>query len=768
MKKSTRLTSVLLAFLLVLSCCAAGFSAFAMENEETTAAVESSTDEAAANTEEVTVDPEVAVAVEEYKNLTAIKDSLTPEQQEALKKAEKAIVEFGLDCTDKLTSPEAVAAYNQLFSSVADTAGEVLADVDLAESIGTIKTMVSDLAAEVEETAAERFIRIVNSVEEPYDNADIAMVKAAYELLPDNASIPAEVMQKYRAILACIGPDIASTEMPDLSGFEKTVVTYPTGVTKAQVEQAIPKLDELIDTILPLLGIEGLDNGLNDFIQNDFYTNNTVGALLKALSALGELLFGDKAGYAATVLDCYIMVYPETYYLGETEDGDILLKGAAEKLYNFMLIEDPETLEEAWNALTFENGDFGFEDGDKEGFKDALASLFLPYGTTISMLGLQMTNVVDTENGTYTYGGYEGLIPIFEMLDLKDVMSSHDFTLFVEDRTSPENDPSGLRELESWVRVLLDPICNLIDDLGAAPVATVLDLLPKLAYMLKTDMLDTQLFTAIKMMGIERDYVDGLIAGLAPDMFPNGLQLTTEGLFDLVAPLLQNITVKEAVVDPETGAETTPATTISITLDKEKFIQFINDLGGCGDAAAKDSVARGTAYRLGINSDKADALLVLFRWLYGELTTDENIDAFKTAVDAADMDSTVKSLLKVVLSAVAALPANTAFTLIINLLAPTTPDIDSILPNIPGLPNIDLPGIGGDSSLGGIMDTVSGLFGGLFGGDSDSGSEGGTAQTGNPSIPQTGGKAVMSLFAIAVTAAAVIGAVSLKKKEDNE
>lgn len=805
MKKSKRLASVLLAFLLVLSCCATGFSALALEDEEPSITAESSLDEAA-DADETVVESDVAKAVEEYKKLTEVKDSLTPEQEEALREAEKVIVEFGMNCTDKMTSPEAVAAYNNLFSSVADTAGEALAGFNLTDSIGTFKTMVADLAADVEETAAERFIRIVNSVEEPYDNADIAMVKTAYELLPNNASIPAEVMQKYHAILACIGPDIASTEQPDLSGFEKTVVTYPTGVTKSQVEQAIPKLDELIDTILPLLGVEGMDDGLNAYIQNDLYTNATIGALAKTLASLGtlevggmSLFYGSTQEYASAVALFFLVVDQEAYMNPdldlENPPEDLGIEdtyvGAVRKFLAYSMEPDPEVAQTMWDEMTFESGDFNFEDGDKEGFKDALAALFRPFNI-INIMGAQVLisdflrlptnfiNQIDTENGTYTYGAYEDLVPLFETLGFEDVKSSHEYTLaylaMVSEDTPETEGYYSMRGLEAAVRPLLDSIFLMVDDLGEAPVETLLDLLTRLAYTIKTGMLDTQVHAMLDHLGFGEIDWGEILGGLGLNW---DLSLTSEGLYDLIAPLLEDITVKDAEIDEETGEEITPATTITIKLDKEKFVQFINDLGGCGDAVVADSVARGTAYRLAVEPDRADALLVLFRWLYGELTTEENIDAFKTAVEVSDMDSTVKTVLKVVLSAVSKIPADTAFVFVINLLAPNVPGVDGNLPSIPGLPSLpDLPSelpdlSGGDNSgLSGIVDTVSGLFGGLFGGDDNSGdansNSGGSSQTENPSIPSGGGKVTMSAFAVAFAAAAVIGAVTLKKKEDND
>lgn len=732
MSKAKKLLSVLLSCLLVLSCCVAGLTAFAEEPETAMEAVDSNLDENAAD---ISVEDDVADAVRDYNQLIQVKDSLTPEEKEALKEAQKKIVEFGLNCADVLTSSEAVDVYTQMYNTVASAADEALGDVDLKEALNAFQS-AADLLGSVDLSDTEILNRLADAVDSP------------------------------------------EAALPDISGYERTVVTYPAKAPKAQVEKAIPKVDDLLETVMPMLGVEG---GLNNMIQTQLYTSKTAGALAKTLSALGKLLLGSTQSYAATLAECLALVEPEFYYPGETEDGEPILNGAAKKLFEVASIEDEAEFEAAWEALEFEAGDFPFEDGDKEGFKDALASLFRPYGELASMIPL--TNRVDEETGEVIYGGYEGLIPILEMLDLRDIVSSAEYTAFVENMTSEENDPNQLRLMEAYLRPVFDPIFNLIDDIGAAPFETVLDLLPKLGYMLKTDMLDQQIATLLDMMGM-KDMVNDLLAQLAPDMFPNGLSLTTESIYGIVAPLLNNIKVKDAVIDEETGEEITPAQTVSIKLDREKFIQFIDDLGGCGEAVVRDSVAVVTEdapYRIAIDSDKADALVVFLRWLYGEATTPENVEAFNTLIDNADMDAPVKSILKMVLSTVASkVSADDIIVLLVNALAPDVPNFDDItnkLPDIggitdklPGLP--ELPDLGGNGGIGGVVnkviDTVKGLFGG---GSDDGGNDGdnsGTSQTGDPSIPKTGGKAVMSVMALAITASAVIGAVALKKKENDE
>ena len=84
---------------------------------------------------------------------------------------------------------------------------------------------------------------------------------------------------------------------------------------------------------------------------------------------------------------------------------------------------------DAWQYLTVVDGDFGFANGDKEGFLDAVASLFRP----LSLL----TTVVSFENTTSLFYGpqlgiYEDLIPIFEALGIKDFMTSDEYTAYVK------------------------------------------------------------------------------------------------------------------------------------------------------------------------------------------------------------------------------------------------------------------------------------------------------------------------------------------------
>lgn len=216
--------------------------------------------------------------------------------------------------------------------------------------------------------------------------------------------------------------------------------------------------------------------------------------------------------------------------------------------------------------------------------------------------------------------------------------------------------------------------------------------------------------------------------------------------------MLQNIVVKEAVTETEidkNGDEIEkviePAVTISITLDKAKFLQMMTDMAGCGDAAVKESKARGTAYRLGINSDKPDAFVVLFRWLYGEITTAENMRAIKTAINATDINLAGKMAIKVLLNRAAETSTDDALVTLVNLAAPKAPEIK-------------------------LPDSIEDLIPGRDQDKDDGGNNGGDSKpnTEAPSVPKTGGSIATSMFSVVAVAALAGGAILLKKKQQDE
>lgn len=452
------------------------------------------------------------------------------------------------------------------------------------------------------------FITVINGIDEPYTRADIEAAKDAYNKVPSTliGTIPEEVAEKYKAILASIGPDEATDERPNVESIPNITVKYPFLAGKKTVTRSIGDLEDVILSMMDLP-----EGGLPQLISEGVYTNGAVGILAQQLYP--------KLAQLTSLLS----VTPDTLAAKLTEEK---FAGAVETLNAAIAATDengePISGMAAWGYVSFRNGDWGFEDGDREGFLDAVTTLFRP----LSLLTMAITfeNKIDTANGTYTYGAYEDLVPIFEALDLRGIMSSHDYTLAVNSAATSE------LKMDARIRPILVPIFNLIDDIAADPMNGILNLLPKVGLMLKTDLLDTQiqkLVSKVKMVSIPE------------------FSLKTDAIFDMIAPALQNIEFKAAEYD-EQGNEISPAVTVSIELSRSKFISLITELAGCGTYAARDSIARGQNYYVGIDSDRTDAYVVLFGWLHSELTEEVNIKALKSVVDAAGMNKLIAVMVK--------------------------------------------------------------------------------------------------------------------------
>lgn len=687
------------------------------------------------------LDKIAAVAPEYAPIARLIKDSLTAvdafEASSAnLAPAKKVVANF-----------EKMTAYQQTFVQRNSIQVRCTANINSSAdnwttSYKTAPNMYTQCADIAQYDKLTAFIAVIDSINEPYQNEDIVRAKDAYNEVPSGlrANIPEEISAKYKAILASIAPDRPSLDEPDLAVFKKTVVTYPEKATKEQVATALPRLQNLLcDVLLPLLGVDG---GLTGLVQNGIYTNYTVAVVANALyplikdvsgglikpdfESLAKALTEDKFQGAVKLINAAVA---EGNKAGQAAFDAAEARGEYKDLSNSQkktVLADLQSAEKTarFAELQFPNGAFGFQDGDKEGFLDAVSALFRPL--SLLTMVLKFENTISTTSGTYTYNAYELLVPIFELLDLKGYMSSHEYTLYVQEH--PSN-----AQMDARIRPILVPVFNLIDDFAAYPLDTLLDVLPKLAYGLESGIINEQIQALIGSLGM----------GLGDSI---NIELTSEFLYDTVAPMLKDIVVREAGVNEETGEEITEVK-ISINLDKAKFLQMMKDMSGCGDAVVKNSKARGTAYRLGINSDKPDAFVVLFRWLYGEITTKENMNTIKTVIDTTDLNNVVKMLIKTVLNRVAETPTDDALAALVSIIAPKVPEI-----KIPG-------------EIGNLFPNKDNN---KDDGNKNDGDNNGSQQTGTPSIPKTGGSIMTICFSLAATAALAGGAMLVKKKSEAE
>lgn len=165
-------------------------------------------------------------------------------------------------------------------------------------------------------------------------------------------------------------------EKPDVDAMERTKVKYPIGASKKAVNRSIGRVEDILFTILKVP-----EGGVPQVLNEKVYTNETVALVAKKLfplvGGLSSLVAKGPKDLAAK-LD------------KETCAGAIAALNAAAAT----LGADGKPVDklDAWQYLAVVDGDFGFANGDKEGFLDAVASLFRPLSLLTTVVSFEEHN----------------------------------------------------------------------------------------------------------------------------------------------------------------------------------------------------------------------------------------------------------------------------------------------------------------------------------------------------------------------------------------
>ena len=163
-------------------------------------------------------------------------------------------------------------------------------------------------------------------------------------------------------------------------------------------------------------------------------------------------------------------------------------------------------------------------------------------------------------------------------------------------------------------RAILAPIVYLLVDFGNDPVNTICDILPKAAYAIDSGIVNTRINNVIdKFTMVSIAHVD----------------LITAGIYQILSDKL--------------------LTPYEVTLPEEDFTALIKALAGCGKAVSKPSVQRGQSMRMGIESDRAKAIVVLMSWILDEAA--HNRALVNSLLDKVTNNVFLKAALKIALTA---------------------------------------------------------------------------------------------------------------------
>lgn len=406
-----------------------------------------------------------------------------------------------------------------------------LTDAIVKEAIDKYHTMSSDYQAKVPSDVKEKLVNvatkgfydIMNTVDMNNITREVqSKVYDKYVLMDEfKSTIPAELYDKYVLVQKPIMDmnDFAK----ELAAFKKTEIIRPENSevawTTGGMQSAVDKLWDLVaNTLVPLIAKDiDLSNGLDAVLKENLYQPDIIVAILNLYATLldsDDVIEAEGLSLPLSTIMGFIVTNDKlANYLAA--DGD-KYAGAIEKLKaaNAQGGTNAEKMANA-AAMNFTAKDFGFTAGDREGFADALLAVLRPI-TTLLAPGSKLLivnvniNMFDymTGDGKYQTGVYSKLLPLLEQLGMIGLPTQAEYKANYE---SVKEEKGANIAADEFLRPVIDHLfTDVIDVVSPDPINGLIKVLPRLAHIVNTDMLDSTIKDVSTQLGVLSGVVSGL------------------------------------------------------------------------------------------------------------------------------------------------------------------------------------------------------------------------------------------------------------------
>lgn len=463
----------------------------------------------------------------------------------------------------------------------------------------TPNSVISQVNAYLNTLLLAEFIDYVNGVDmDALTDEIISEVKSQYSTLDSTSkgSIPEDTYNKFVQIV---------TPIKDTNDFSAEIATFqPTSFVRppeSRVAWTEGGIQSFADSLEGLLSGFGLDIGA--LLSDNLYQDEIIEAIMDLYATLAhdqteiDVGMGGLTFPLGTIIGW--IVTPDSLAAQLEEDK---FDGAVAKIEAIEVTEEDEAagLDEydKLASIDFTAEDFGFTAGDKDGFIDALLAALRPITVLLdpdaqisAILGvkvsvnIRMFNYEISDQGEYVSGVYERLLPILEQLGLNDLPTADEY----KENYYDVKDASGANiAADEFLRPILDSLfTNIVDPLGTNPVNTLIDVLPRLAYVVDEDRLNDCIKSAFERLGV--------LNGLA-----GSLDLSTEAINNMIPDTID--------IGSLVGGDT-------------ELVLNIGDipwstLADCATLSAVPSSTITNAYTLLRTGDTDSCLSTVLYWLY--------------------------------------------------------------------------------------------------------------------------------------------------------
>ena len=370
--------------------------------------------------------------------------------------------------------------------------------------------------------------------------------------------------------------------------FKKGSVQYTPNLKEKDLKRVYNEIDDLLSQIVRE---GGKYNSIEAMLTTEIYSNANINALLKGIYGAME-----ESG-----------LLPLLNLMG----ADCSPKGVASHLKESKYSSAKAVLSKAdsWSKVSFKNVKWGFGNGSRNGFQNALTAVLRPLFPVLRLLLAEQDMIL--LDSIYINGadGYNtAVIPILEALGCK---------------------ATGIKTYKSYklsvggdgvVKNILNPVFDMIDDICKKPVKTLVEILPNAVYFMESGSLEKCISNLLLP-------VTSLF-----DRVPNGVKLPVD-----ITSLTKDMNL-EGIME-------------SLLKDSGmKFAEFdIKDLASLGEAKEKTSKATLNGKKVKYTYIEADApamVMALLRIIAKTMKIPGNENLLMGSMGGSNMSFDVSAITK--------------------------------------------------------------------------------------------------------------------------
>ena len=553
------------------------------------------------------------------------------------------------------------------------TADSAAADVynnQISVETKTVSNFVQSMRDVLSLLRLEEFEKAVTAVDlSKLDSETVEAIRAQYAAMTTafQGKVSPDVLAKFMQIVkpAADKNDFAK-EIADF----KTIPVNRADIggdviwTEEGVQKSVDGTYALVKGVLNMAKVEvngkrlDLTNGLNDLLKDNVYQVSVINAIYDLYAMLSHNETETGVGLVPTIGDVIKMLISKSGISGQLAQSDNQYAAVIAKINALPDLTDKEK-EQGINDLDkiaeieFTDADFGFKNGDKDGFIDALLAALRPITYLLSgdngILGIagvkiRMFDSVDAK-GVYGEDGiYAMLLPLLEQIGLTDLPTPAEYRAnYYNVRNEDKN--LGYDEI---LRPVIDSLFkNVVQPVADSPLDGVIEILPRIAYVINTNMVDDTVKTIIASTG-------NTLAGLA-----GSLDLSKRAINNMISGVVIN-------VDENTSIRLKP-------------INW-HILADCSTVAAVPSHSNANEYVMLRTGDVDSCFSTVFFYIYELLFADADTYAAVKTLLASVVDKTVLNMVIKITDNLAGVGRNQSFSYFLALTAGRVSEDDTLIP----------------------------------------------------------------------------------------